>query len=419
MRPGNAIPADLVCLHRSRRPGRYGDHHAGQVSLPDRTQRGSAAGAGAHVRLWASGVQRRYSGVGRGIPCGSEDQPDRSAAEGDHTGENHRVACLAVRSGQCGVGAVGPGRTSGVLELLRLGYREAHGPQGRQAPVQVSQGHPTIIPAYPQRLLSGIRRPAVSGQDRECAGPLVTRPAFRTIVGHGHLGAGRALLCVVRSRGPADPASAGRAGGRGGSWNRETGHGRRYRWSAVGCGQPQDPSAQTAEAAQAGAGESASRQKQQEPSQVAAQDRRPAFQGQPDPAGLSPQAGPHSGPRQPSGSRRGFEHRRYDSQSSAGARHPRRRMGAVRADHRGESRPVRPDGAQGIPLVAQLQDLLGVRASDAGHAVEGPRLDLPSVRGGARPGSQRSQEHPRRRACGEAKRQWSLRKTTRKGGDRR
>src|SRR5260370_19979888 len=47
---------------------------------------------------------------------------------------------------------------------------------------------------------------------------------------------------------------------------------------------------------------------------------------------------------------------------------------------------------------------------------EDPHLALFRVRGGPRPGHQRRQEHPRRRAGGEAKRLWRRRKTTACGG---
>lgn len=53
------------------------------------------------------------------------------------------------------------------------------------------------------------------------------------------------------------------------------------------------------------------------------------------------------------------------------------------------------------------------------QAAERPRVGLRRVRDGSRPGRQCRQEHPRRRAGGEAKRLWNWRKTTASGGSRR
>ena len=84
-------------------------------------------------------------------------------------------------------------------------------------------------------------------------------------------------------------------------------------------------------------------------------------------------------------------------------------VGAVRADHRRESRPLRAHRASGVALVGVEQDLLGVRASARRTAAADPALDVPVMPGGPRPRPQRRQGHSRRRAGGETKRLWSPR----------
>jgi IS605 OrfB family transposase len=71
-----------------------------------------------------------------------------------------------------------------------------------------------------------------------------------------------------------------------------------------------------------------------------------------------------------------------------------------------------------FPLVAQLENLLGVRKGARNPAPAHPPVDL-SVRRSPRSGPQRRAQHPRRRAGGEAKRLWSRCKTILWEGGRR
>lgn len=81
-------------------------------------------------------------------------------------------------------------------------------------------------------------------------------------------------------------------------------------------------------------------------------------------------------------------------------------FGQVRAAVGRKSRAVRTHGSEGGPLVPLIQNVLGVRSGARFDAAPGPRMDVP-VRRCPRPRPQRSDQHPRRRAGGEAKRLWS------------
>jgi hypothetical protein len=87
-------------------------------------------------------------------------------------------------------------------------------------------------------------------------------------------------------------------------------------------------------------------------------------------------------------------------------------LGPVRSTHRGEGRTPRPCRPQGLPVAAQLQDLLDLRTRDGPHAVESPGVDVSGLLHGPRPRPQRGTRHPRRRAGGEPKRLWSPGKTS-------
>ena len=98
---------------------------ADALSVPHRTDTGSAADARAGVRMLPGGVQRRAAGPRQGLPGRDNAVGQRDSAAGDHPGQDHRGAGLAGRGSQCGVGAVGQRLPSCVAQLLRLTLRQA------------------------------------------------------------------------------------------------------------------------------------------------------------------------------------------------------------------------------------------------------------------------------------------------------
>ncbi len=386
---------------------RYADLRAGQVSLPHRTLTGSAVVVGPYVRLCAGSVQRRPAVSGEGVQGRGEDQPDRGAAAGHHPRQDHRGASLVVRGRVGGTGAVGAGRAPRLPELLRLDDGQAAGPQGRTAPVEVPEGQPTVVPAYPQRLQLAPQWRALPGQGRRHAGALVPRPARRPEFGHDHPGARRPLLRQLRSRGRTDTVARCGAGGRGRSGYRPAGHGRIHLGQARRRGEPPAYGPEATQARSPGTGKSPPYQRRVQQGQDATECRCAAWQGVSCSAGLSPQAGTLAGAREPSAVCRGPEHRGHGPESPVGAGDPRRWLAPVRPTGAGEGRAVRAHRGDGVSLAALVEDVFGLRARHGHHAAARPRVELPRLRGGARSGSQRRQEHPRRRAGGEAKRLWS------------
>ncbi|SMD06120.1 hypothetical protein SAMN05660733_03738 [Lentzea albidocapillata] len=391
---------------------------AGPLSLPCRTEPGSTAVACADVWLRQGCVQRRDPLPRRCIPRRGEDLADRGAAARDHRGQDPRGTGLAGRGCQCGVGAVGPRRASGVLELPRLGDRTSPWSQGRPSSVQVPQGQPAVCPVHSQRIHHSAERTAVSGEDRRCENPLVAGTAVGAVIGHGHPGAGRPLLRQLRGRHRAGTVGRAGAGSRCGSRPGPASDRRRYDWPAQARGEPEKSRSKTAQVGPSGTGEGPSRQGKCESGKVASQGRDIVQQGVSHAAGPSPQRSPCPGPREPSGLCRGLEHRGDGPQPVVGAVDPRCWLGPVRTPDRGEGRAIRPHPAPGVPLAAQFEDLLDVCARYGCHAAGDPRLDVSALRRRTRSGSQRRDQHPRRRACGEEKRLWSRCQSPTSGGSR-
>jgi hypothetical protein len=125
--------------------------------------------------------------------------------------------------------------------------------------------------------------------------------------------------------------------------------------------------------------------------------------------------GSAAGPRQPSGLRRRSSRIRPRPDPARQVR-SRRRLGATPAPDQRESRPVRPRVPPDRPVRAHLPDLLCVRHQGRPETVVGPHLGLRRLRGGARPGHQRSAQHPGGRAGRQVKRLSRDRKTTVRGG---
>ena len=122
---------------------------------------------------------------------------------------------------------------------------------------------------------------------------------------------------------------------------------------------------------------------------------------------------------QPSDPRRGPQHRGDGRQPPFGPGDLGCRMGAVRADHRREGRPLRAHRASGVAVAGVEQDMLGVWAPGRQAPVANPAVDVPSVPGGSRSRPQRRQGHSRRRAGGETKRLWSPGKSSQHSGGAR
>lgn len=121
----------------------------------------------------------------------------------------------------------------------------------------------------------------------------------------------------------------------------------------------------------------------------------------------------------PSGPRGRLVRHRNGPQPQVGAGGPRCRMGAVRSAAQGECRQVRPDRRHSVTVVAQLEDVRGLRTRHRHSAAEHQDVDMPPLRRNPRPRPQRGTQHPRRRAGGEAKRLRSPGKSTSRGGTRR
>jgi Probable transposase len=111
-------------------------------------------------------------------------------------------------------------------------------------------------------------------------------------------------------------------------------------------------------------------------------------------------------------------HRGHGHTSPIGAGDPRRRVGRVCSAAARQGRTVRPDCAHRGWVAALLQDVLALWACHGRHAAQDPRMGLSRLRGRARSGPQRCDQHPRRRACGEAKRLWSRCQSFPRGGSR-
>ena len=159
-----------------------------------------------------------------------------------------------------------------------------------------------------------------------------------------------------------------------------------------------------AQAATFGAGEVPPPERITQQGQDAAQGRYHPPRGGAQSARLSPQAGFGAGSREPSDPRRGPQHRGDARQPPSRTGHQRCGVGPVRADHRRESRPLRPHRAFGIALAGLQQDMLGMPAPTRRTPSTGAPVDMPGVPGSPRPRPQRRQGHSRRRAGGETKR---------------
>ncbi|WP_242460739.1 transposase [Mycobacterium paragordonae] len=128
------------------------------------------------------------------------------------------------------------------------------------AAVQIPQGSPAVVSAYPQRVQPESQRPAVRGQSRRGAGALVTRATQHAVVGHDHSGTRWPFLRQFRCRRWGLTAARGGPGGRCGCRGRSVGHDRHHRWPSGRCRQSEAFGSQAAEAAAVGA-EKSRRQK--------------------------------------------------------------------------------------------------------------------------------------------------------------
>src|SRR6266566_119810 len=202
--------------HTDDRTLRYTGVRAVAVQLPGLPDVGPAAVAGPGVRVRAGGVQRRAAGTAAGprrwvaVPVG------RGAVQAGHGGEAHPAAGVAGR-GVGGRAPAGPGGSEHrVPQLLRLGHRQAQGPQGGTPEVAVPQGQPAGDPVHRQRPVQGARqRPAQVAEDRRSGGALVADAALGTVQRDDRQGCGGPVLRVVRR------AGHGRAAARDGLGSRD------------------------------------------------------------------------------------------------------------------------------------------------------------------------------------------------------
>ena len=268
--PGTAIARG--CCHR--RPLQSGDADALPVS--HRTDIGPAGDAGAGVRVLPGGVQRRAESPRRGVWGSGEVVRQRDSALRDHRGQDHYRASLVVRGAECGVGAVGQRLPPRLAQFLRLNQWETSGSAGGPAAVQIPQGSPAVVSAYPQRVQPESQRPAVRGQSRRGAGALVTRATQHAVVGHDHSGTRWPFLRQFRCRRWGLTAARGGPGGRCGCRGRSVGHDRHHRWPSGRCRQSEAFGSQAAEAAAVGAGEVSTAERIGQQGQVAAQGSRRA-----------------------------------------------------------------------------------------------------------------------------------------------
>jgi hypothetical protein len=386
------------------------------VSLPDRTHRGSTRDAGAHVRLCQGGLQRCHPMPGRGVAGWGEFGPAGVARR--VITEATTTEARAWLSGVASVALVGVGSgcPSGVFQLRRLGQGPTRGTQGRGCEVRVWQGQPAILPVVPQRIqhpsggglcLAESGMCGSGGRGSCAASPARSRsPASRW--GTGTRASSSTWRHHCRRRGGKPGSIPVSRGGRGaaGSEHRRGGH-----------REPEAPAPQAAEACAPGAGQGPSSQGWEEPGQGweepsqgweepgqdVPQGRCRARQGRPSAAGLSPQAGTGLVRENHAVHVEDLPHREHGHTPPVGAGGPRRRMGRVRSAAARERRTVRPDRAQGVPMAPLVEDC----STCVVMRLKDPRMGVPSVRHQSRSGPQRSTKHPRRRACGEAKRLWN------------
>ena len=132
-------------------------------------------------------------------------------------------------------------------------------------------------------------------------------------------------------------------------------------------------------------------------------------------AGLAALALDPDHPRQPSGVRRGGPVRDRPRSHQTGQVRARRRLGIVRRDAGVQGRPVRAHLRQDRPVRAHVADVLGVRPARRPETAVRSVMDLP-VRGGPRPGRQRSDQRVGPGALGQLKRLWSAGKTGTRAG---
>lgn len=378
--------------------------HVDALPIPHRTDTSPKCVFGASVRVLPRGVQRRAAGPRRRTPGWGATVRLCDSAPSHHSGENHRPARVAGRGTECGIGAIGQRRASGMAQLLRLKGRTTEGPEGWPAANEVKKGSPAVVSAHTQRLFLAPKWAAICSESGRAASALVSGTSEPPVVGHDHSRTGRALLrelCRRRAVHAAPGASAR-------SWCRSrhqsVGNDCCYRPTATGHREPETLIAQATQAAPPRAREVSSAERIEQQGEDAAQGRHNPWQGGSRSAGLSPQAGAGVGSRKPSDPRRGSEHCGDGCQPPFSPLDRRCWVGAVRADHRRKGRPLRAHRASCFALACIEQDLLGMPASIRRATAKDPELDLPGMPCRSRPRPQRRQEHSRRRTGGETKR---------------
>lgn len=393
----------------------YGRLREGRVPLPDRADCDSASDAGAYVRLLPRGVQRRGPNPAGGPAGRGERLSHRGAASGDHRSQEPRGSGLAWRGRVGGVGAIGAGCASSSPQLHRLDQWPTFGSEDGPATLQVPQRQLAVLSTNSQRICNPAERSAVPGEDRRGDGALVAGTAFSAIVSNDHSGTRWTLLRLIRGRSWAETAGSGRSGGRGRSRNHQVGDGRHHSGHVLGGCQPESPCRQAAQARAFGAREGSSSQGREESSKISVKGGSPARAGGAGSAGLPSQAGSQTRSREPSDLRRGSECGGHGAQQAFGLCYFGRRLGSVHPSRDGEGGTVWAHNAQGKPVVSVVEKMQCVWCRASRTATQGPRLDL-QMWFPTRSGSQRSDQHSRRRAGGENIRLWSSCKTSRWGG---
>ena len=380
------------------------------LPVSHRTEASSSRGAGSSVRMLSGGLQRRGPRARGGLSGRPEVVGHRDSAPSHNPSQDNRRAELAVRSAQCGAGAVGQRLSPRMAQLLRVAVRQAQGPQYRPTANEVAQGLSAVVSTHAQWLPRSAKWAVVCSEAWRGAGALVTPIAGRPVIGHDNPRTRRALLRQLRRRGRIDTAARSAAGGWCRSGDFPVGDDRPQRRGAHGCAESETLAVPAAQAAAVGAGEIPPTERVTQQGQDAARSRHRTRQGGTFSAGLSPQAGFGVGSREPSDPRRGPQYRWDGTQSPVGAGNLRRGLGTVRSDREREGSKLWSHHSFGVALAGVQQGLLDMWVPRPRVTATNPRLDVSVVRRVARSRPQRRQEYSRRRAGGETKRfplQWA------------
>jgi hypothetical protein len=162
---------------------------------------------------------------------------------------------MACRSTQCGLGAVGQRRASGVAQFLRLPQGQPAGSAAGSAEGEIQEGPPAVVSTYPQWIQRPRKRAVGRSQGRDSAGAVVPRAAQRTLFGHDHPRTRWPLLCELCRRRVGGTVAGSSGGSRCRCRDQPAGDGCDHRWSADRHSESEAFSPQVTKVAAVGAGE--------------------------------------------------------------------------------------------------------------------------------------------------------------------